>query len=111
VRSKSPSLLSKRRKTLERVGVIERVATGRGKPVEYLLTPAGKELFPIVEQMGVWGQRGARGDVRARHMDASLLMWDIRRNVDSAQLPPERVVVHFHVRGPRRRGQPGRPMK
>jgi hypothetical protein len=44
-------------------------------------------------------------------MDASLLMWDIRRNVDSAQLPPERVVVHFHVRGPRRRGQPGRPMK
>jgi len=95
----SPSLLSKRLKTLERVGVIERVSSGRGQPVEYLLTPAGEELFPIVEQMGVWGQRWARGDVRARHMDASLLMWDIRRNVDASQLPPERVVVHFHLRG------------
>ena len=95
----SPSLLSKRLKTLERVGVVERVASGRGQPVEYHLTPGGLELEPIVEQMGVWGQRWARGDVRARHLDASLLMWDIRRNIDSARLPRRRVVVHFHVRG------------
>ena len=95
----SPSLLSKRLKTLERVGVVERVSTGRGQPVEYHLTPGGRELEPVVEQMGVWGQRWARGDVRARHLDASLLMWDIRRNIDSSRLPQRRVVVHFHVRG------------
>jgi len=93
----SPSLLAKRLKTLERVGVVERRASG--STVEYRLTEAGEELRPIVESMGVWGQRWARGDVRARHMDASLLMWDIHRNVDHDALPDRRVVVHFHVRG------------
>jgi DNA-binding HxlR family transcriptional regulator len=94
----SPSLLSKRLKTLERVGVIERRTTG-GQAVEYVLTPAGEELRPIIESMGVWGQRWARGDVGARQMDASLLMWDIHRNIVIDALPPERVVVFFHLRG------------
>jgi DNA-binding HxlR family transcriptional regulator len=94
----SPSLLSKRLKTLERVGVIERRATG-GQAVEYVLTPAGEELRPIIESMGVWGQRWARGDVGARQMDASLLMWDIHRNLVTELLPSERVVVHFHLAG------------
>jgi DNA-binding HxlR family transcriptional regulator len=94
----SPSLLSKRLKTLERVGVIER-RKGRGQVVEYHVTPAGEELRPIIEAMGAWGQRWARGDVKARHLDASLLMWDIHRNVFVGKLLEPRVVVHFHVRG------------
>jgi DNA-binding HxlR family transcriptional regulator len=94
----SPSLLSKRLKTLERVGVIER-RRGPGQVVEYHVTPAGDELWPIIESMGVWGQRWARGDVSARHLDASLLMWDIHRNVEVDELPAARVVVHFHLRG------------
>ena len=35
----------------------------------------------------------------AKNYDASLLMWDIHRNVDVAALPPQRVVVHFHLQG------------
>lgn len=89
----SPALLSKRLKTLERVGVVER----RG--ADYVLTPAGQELRGVIESMGVWGQRWARGDVIAKKYDASLLMWDIHRNVDVAVLPRERVVVHFHLQG------------
>jgi DNA-binding HxlR family transcriptional regulator len=53
----SPSLLSKRLKTLERVGVIERRPAAASHTVEYVLTPAGEELRPIIESMGVWGQR------------------------------------------------------
>lgn len=93
----SPSLLSKRLKSLERVGVVERRESGTG--VEYLLTPAGEELRPVVEAMGVWGQRWGRGDVRPDHLDASLLMWDVHRCVVVDALPSERVVVHFHIRG------------
>ena len=89
----SPSLLSKRLKTLERVGVVERDGS------EYHLTPAGEELRPIIETMGIWGQRWARGDVEAKHHDASLLMWDIRRSIHTERLPERRTVVHFHVRG------------
>ena len=90
----SPALLSKRLKTLERVGVVEK----RG--ATYHLTPAGEELRAVIESMGVWGQRWARGDVVAKHFDASLLMWDIHRNVVvRGAAGPERVVVHFHLRG------------
>jgi len=89
----SPALLSKRLKTLERVGVIEH------RDGEYLLTPTGEELRTVIESLGVWGQRWARGDVVAKKYDASLLMWDIHRNVDAAALPPQRVVVHFHLQG------------
>ena len=95
----SPSLLSKRLKTLERVGVIERRVGSGTQAVEYVLTPAGEELRPIIESMGVWGQRWARSDVGARQMDASLLMWDIHRNIVIDALPPERVVVYFHLDG------------
>ena len=89
----SPSLLSKRLRTLERVGVVRRQGG------EYHLTPAGEELRPIVDSLGVWGQRWARGDVRTKHYDASLLMWDIHRNVNPDLLPERRVVVAFHLRG------------
>jgi DNA-binding HxlR family transcriptional regulator len=89
----SPSLLSKRLRTLERAGVVER------RNGEYHLTPGGQELRPLIESMGAWGQRWARGDVQAKHYDASLLMWDVHRNVDADRLPAHRVVVHFHLQG------------
>ncbi len=89
----SPSLLSKRLKTLERVGVVERDGA------DYHLTPAGEELRPVIEALGVWGQRWARGDVEAKHYDASLLMWDIHRNIVTDRLPDGRIVVHFHLAG------------
>lgn len=89
----SPSLLSKRLKTLERVGVVERDGA------DYRLTPAGEELRPLIEALGVWGQRWSRGDVEAKHYDASLLMWDIHRSIATDRLPPDRTVVHFQLAG------------
>jgi DNA-binding HxlR family transcriptional regulator len=89
----SPALLSKRLKTLERVGVVER------KGSEYHLTPAGQELRGVIEALGVWGQRWARGDVIEKGYDASLLMWDIHRNIDVEKTPDNRVVVYFHLLG------------
>ncbi|MGH9010875.1 MAG: winged helix-turn-helix transcriptional regulator [Acidimicrobiia bacterium] len=94
----SPSLLSKRLRMLERVGVVER-QTGAGGRSEYRLTEAGEELGPIVEALGAWGQRWARGDVRPEHLDASLLMWDIHFRVSPEAVPAGRVVVSFHLEG------------
>lgn len=94
----SPSLLSKRLKTLERAGVVERHE--RDGNVEYHLTPAGEDLRPVIEAVGVWGQRWARGQIDDDQLDAGLLMWDIHRNVIDERLPDERVVVHFHLKGP-----------
>lgn len=90
----SPSLLSQRLKALERAGVITRRTDG-AHPA-YQLTPAGHELRPIIEMLGVWGQRWVRTGVGTADtdLDASLLMWDMRRGIEAPTLP-NRVVVRF----------------
>lgn len=88
----SPTLLSKRLGQLMRAGIIERQA--EGSEVRYLLTPAGQELRPVVEALGTWGVRWV-GHLGDEDLDPSLLLWDIRRNVDVTAVPEGRVVVHF----------------
>lgn len=67
----SPTLLSQRLKLLEREGVIER----RG--ATYHLTEAGREFAPIIEAMGVWGQRWTRRELEEHEIDMDLLLWGI----------------------------------
>jgi DNA-binding HxlR family transcriptional regulator len=93
----SPSLLSSRLKSLERAGVVVRTESSDG--VEYRLTEAGDELGPILQAMGVWGQRWARADMEPDNLDASLLLWDMHRCVVHESLPERRVVVQFDITG------------
>jgi DNA-binding HxlR family transcriptional regulator len=93
----SRSLLTRRLRELEDAGVVER-RQGEQGGWEYRLTPAGEELRPVVEQLGEWGQRWARRDLGPEDLDASLLMWDLRRRVEREQLPDRRVVVRFEFR-------------
>lgn len=90
----SPTLLSKRLKELEAVGIVERRADKQGG-VEYHLTEAGRELEPIVFAMGFWGQRWVQSQASLNNLDPTLLMWDMRRNLDPKPLPRERRVVQF----------------
>jgi DNA-binding HxlR family transcriptional regulator len=89
----SPSLLSSRLKSLERSGVIERNKTDKG--VIYSLTRAGEEIRPVIEQLGVWGQRWARSDMSRKDLDPSLLMWDAHRRIDTSYFPNGRSVLRF----------------
>ncbi|MCU9850396.1 helix-turn-helix transcriptional regulator [Defluviimonas sp. WL0024] len=73
----SPTLLSKRLKSLEQEGILERRANGRA--VSYHLTLAGREFTPIIEAMGAWGQRWARRDLEEGEIDLDLLLWGIER--------------------------------
>src|SRR5215468_2520737 len=54
----SRTLLSRRLKELEEIGVVKRRAGAQGP--EYHLTEAGKEFAPIVEHLGEWGHRWFR---------------------------------------------------
>ncbi len=89
----SPTLLSSRLKHLVRSGVIE-LADGNGSP-RYQLTRAGSELRPVIELLGVWGHRWARSNLNGEDLDAGLLMWDMRRSVDSSMFPDQRIIVQF----------------
>ena len=88
----SPALLSKRLQELTRAGLVRRHADG--SDVRYLLTPAGLELAPIVESIGVWGIRWI-GEIGDEELDPKLLLWDMHRNVDHDRVPLGRSVVHF----------------
>jgi DNA-binding HxlR family transcriptional regulator len=90
----SPALLSKRLKELEKAGVVETVRNASGVP-EYRLTPAGEELRPIVMSMGMWGHRWVESQLSLKNLDPSLLMWDMRRNLNPEPLPPGRCTIQF----------------
>lgn len=92
----SPTLLSQRLKDLQSAGILERVEV-RAQPgvFEYVLTPSGKDLRPIVEAMGFWGQRWVESQPSLENLDPSLLMWDMRRNLNADPMPTKRVVIQF----------------
>lgn len=93
----SPALLSQRLKELEASGVIAKSGTGKGAAgSEYRLTEAGRELIPLIQAFGVWGQRWIDAELSLSRLDVQLLMWDMRRNLDPDPMPPRRSVIGFH---------------
>ena len=95
----SPALLSKRLRELEAAGIVHRTAepgrpgTGGVRIVEYTLTPAGRELTPVIESIGVWGQRWVESKPTLDNLDPQLLMWDIRRNLRTDPMPKRRNTI------------------
>jgi hypothetical protein len=90
----SPALLSKRLKELETAGILTRSrVTGEPDLFEYQLTEAGRDLQPVVEAVGTWGQRWVETEASLEHLDPNLLMWDIRRNIDPTPMPRRRTTI------------------
>jgi len=94
----SPSLLSKRLGQLERAGLVEtRKAPGeRGR--EYLLTPAGRDLEPIIGTLAAWGQQWAR-DLIDDDLDPAFLVWSMHLRMDTRAMPDGRTVLEFAFSG------------
>lgn len=91
----SPALLSKRLSELENLGVVERRFGGEHGGPTYHLTEAGEELRPVIMSMGSWGQRWLETQLSLKNLDPSLLMWDMRRNLNPTPLPSRRVTIQF----------------
>ncbi|MFC9982809.1 winged helix-turn-helix transcriptional regulator [Gordonia sp. NPDC127522] len=91
----SPALLTKRLRSLERAGVINRSTVG-GRSV-YTLTTMGEELTTVVEALGAWGIRWI-GELGDADLDPHLLMWDMHRTVPVDRWPRRRTMVQFVFR-------------
>ena len=91
----SPTLLSKRLKTLEEAGLIVRKRPPGKKNYEYHLTACGRELEPLIECLAVWGMRWARGQMTDTELDVEFLMWDLRRRLQTDRLPDGETVLCF----------------
>jgi DNA-binding MarR family transcriptional regulator len=89
----SPTILSRRLKELEQEGVIERRRASSGGARTYHLTPAGAEFAPIVEALGIWGQRWSRRDLADHEVDLGLLVWAMEKSVHPDVFVNERTLV------------------
>ncbi|WP_225770160.1 helix-turn-helix domain-containing protein [Inquilinus sp. Marseille-Q2685] len=58
----APNMLARRLKSLAEAGLLERHAYSH-RPLrhEYRLTPAGRDVFPVLAALGAWGSRHATG--------------------------------------------------
>ncbi len=92
----SPALLSKRLKDLETAGIVARTPiAGEVELFEYRLTQAGRDLQPVIEAFGGWGQRWVETEASLANLDPNLLMWDIRRNLDPTPMRRRRTTIQF----------------
>lgn len=92
----SRTLLSQRLKELEAQGIVARyIVSHESGAHEYRLTSAGHDLIRVVEAFGNWGQKWVESRLTLKNLDPSLLMWDMRRNLDPAPLPSRRTVIQF----------------
>jgi DNA-binding HxlR family transcriptional regulator len=99
----SRSVLTDRMRALERAEVIERRTGPKGRTLDYRLTAAGHDLQPVVQAIGEWGATWSFTDPRPEELDPDLLIVWMARHVDRRLLPPNRIVVQFDFRDPKRR--------
>lgn len=90
----SRSLLAQRLRQLQAAGVVTRDGT------DYVLTPAGLDLEPIVFGLGAWGARWAFGPPDEEDLDPELLIWWVHGRIDTSVLPERRVVIAVHLSEP-----------
>lgn len=91
----SPTLLSRRLKEMEVRGLIVRHENKDNGAIDYKSTNIGMELEPIVHALGEWAHRNMDADITLENLDARLLMWNIRRKVDTSVLPAKKTVIQF----------------
>ena len=91
----SPTILTKRLNDLAEAGVILRKKIPGQRGYEYFLTEMGKELLPVVKQIGEWGMRWARGRMGDTELDVELLMLYLQRSIQPDKLPGNETVIRF----------------
>jgi DNA-binding HxlR family transcriptional regulator len=93
----SPTLLSRRLKQLEAEGVVERRAEAGSRAATYHLTESGQEFAPIIEALGVWGQRWARRELAEGEIDLGLLIWALEKSVDPRAFGDRKTIVRLEL--------------
>ena len=93
----SPTLLSRRLRHLEAEGVVERRPQTNGKGSTYHLTPSGREFAPLVEALGVWGQRWSRRKPADEETDLGLLLWTLESGARPDAFGAARSVVRLEL--------------
>lgn len=90
----SRTLLARRLRSLQAVGILERNTAEPGSS-EYVLTDSGRALMPVIESLAIWGKQWVPATLSEAQADPDLIVWDMHRRLALEQLPDSQVVIEF----------------
>ncbi|MDO6594614.1 helix-turn-helix domain-containing protein [Neptuniibacter sp. 1_MG-2023] len=92
----SPTMLTKRLNELTDNGLVVRKKISGQRGYEYFLSESGKELAPIIQQIGEWGMRWTRSQLPDSELDIELLMLYLERSINPHNLPGDNTIISFN---------------
>lgn len=97
----SRSVLARRLRKLEVLGLIARDPSIRSRQPPYRLAPAGEQLIPTLLSLRDWAERWVPEDPAMAQRDPSVVTWWLRHRVDAQAVPHHQVVISLEIGGQR----------
>jgi DNA-binding HxlR family transcriptional regulator len=98
----SRSVLARRLRKLEELGIIERSArSAAARPAPHRLTPAGEQLVPTLMSLKSWAARWVPEDPAMVQRDPDVILLWMAHRADPSTAPERRAVLEFEFGGPR----------
>lgn len=93
----SPSLLTCRLKSLEQAGIILRKRIPEKRGYEYQLTPRGRALKPVLQEVGKWGMQWVFDSMEPSQLNVAAIVRDFAVALNTRQLPAGDTTIQFNV--------------
>jgi len=91
----SPTLLNTRLRLLVDNGIAIKKRIPEKRGFEYHLTPAGKDLAPLMSALGAWGARWVYGVLSEAEHDVESTMRAVAETIATNELPDGETVLQF----------------
>ncbi|MGH2357714.1 MAG: winged helix-turn-helix transcriptional regulator [Candidatus Limnocylindria bacterium] len=95
----SRSVLTRRLRKLEELGLVARDPFARSRVSPYRLAPAGQQLVPTLLSLDAWARRWVPEDPALAQRDPDVITFWLANRVDVGRLPERQVVVVFSLGG------------
>jgi DNA-binding HxlR family transcriptional regulator len=95
----SRSVLARRLRKLEELGLIARDPASRSRPAPFRLAPAGEQLMPTVMSLRLWAEHWVPEDPALALRDPDVILWWLIQRVAQEALPDYQVVMALDIRG------------
>ena len=97
----SRSVLARRLRLLEELGLIARDSRAPSRVAPYRLAPAGEQLVPTLLALDTWARRWVPEDPALAQRDPDVITFWMANRVDPSCVPDRQVVLAFDIGGPR----------
>lgn len=95
----SRSVLTRRLRKLEELGLIARDPFARSRVSPYRLAPAGQQLVPTLLSLDSWARHWVPEDRALAERDPDVITFWLANRVDPSPMPDRQVVVVFELGG------------